>query len=59
MLCHGYEIAGGIWGGRISAAKINAEHAGQRAKQAAGEANRLEAYAWFAWKATEFAGQGW
>jgi hypothetical protein len=35
-----------IWGGRIGAAKINAEHARQRAKQAAREADRAEAYAW-------------
>jgi hypothetical protein len=32
--------------GRIGAAKINAEHARQRAKQAARAADRAEAYAW-------------
>jgi hypothetical protein len=35
-----------IWGGRIGAAKINAESARQRAKEAAREADRAEAYAW-------------
>jgi hypothetical protein len=35
-----------IWGCRIGAAKINAEHARQRAKEAAREADRAEAYAW-------------
>ena len=35
-----------IWGGRIGAAKINAEHARQRAKEAARKADRAEAYAW-------------
>src|SRR5258705_579490 len=34
------------WGGRISAAKINAESARQRAKEAARESDRAEAYAW-------------
>jgi hypothetical protein len=37
-----------IWGGRIGAAKINAEHARQRAKEAAREADHAEAYAWVA-----------
>jgi hypothetical protein len=32
-----------IWGGRIGATKINAEHARQRAKQATREADRAEA----------------
>ena len=35
-----------IWGGRIGAAKITAEAARQRAKEAAREADRAEAYAW-------------
>jgi hypothetical protein len=35
-----------IWGGRISAAKINAEQARKRARQAAREADRAEAHAW-------------
>jgi hypothetical protein len=35
-----------IWGGRIGAAKINAEHARQRAKEAAPEADHAEVYAW-------------
>src|SRR6266550_4639078 len=35
-----------IWGGRIDAAKINAESARQRALEAAREADRAEAYAW-------------
>src|SRR6266702_6834834 len=35
-----------IWGGRIGAAKINAENARQRATEAAREADRAEAYAW-------------
>ena len=34
-----------IWGGRIGAAKINAEGARQRATKAAREADRAEAYA--------------
>src|SRR6266567_3521065 len=35
-----------IWGGRIGAAKINAESARQRAKEAVLEADRAEADAW-------------
>ncbi|MBV9531980.1 MAG: hypothetical protein JO283_13145 [Bradyrhizobium sp.] len=35
-----------IWGGRISAAKINAEQARKRAREAAREADRAEAHAW-------------
>ena len=35
-----------IWGGRIRAAKMNAEHARQRAIEAAREADRAEAHAW-------------
>jgi hypothetical protein len=35
-----------IWGGRIGAAKINAEEAHRRAKEAAREADHAEAYAW-------------
>jgi hypothetical protein len=35
-----------IWGGRIGAAKINAEGARQRAKEAIREADRAEAHAW-------------
>ena len=35
-----------IWGGQVRAAKKNAESARQRAKEAACEAARAEAYAW-------------
>jgi hypothetical protein len=35
-----------IWGGQVRAAKMNAESARQRAKEAAREADRAEAYAW-------------
>jgi hypothetical protein len=35
-----------IWGGRIRAAKMNAEHARQRTIEAAREADRAEAHAW-------------
>lgn len=35
-----------IWGGRVSAAKINAEHARKRATEAVREADRAEAHAW-------------
>ena len=35
-----------IWGGRVSAAKINAEHARKRAVEAIREADRAEAHAW-------------
>lgn len=35
-----------IWGGRIRAAKMNAESARQRAIEAAREADRAEAHAW-------------
>jgi predicted CxxxxCH...CXXCH cytochrome family protein len=35
-----------IWGGRVSAAKINAEHARKRAIEAVREADRAEAHAW-------------
>jgi hypothetical protein len=35
-----------IWGGRVGAAKINAESARQRAKVATREADAAEAYAW-------------
>jgi hypothetical protein len=35
-----------IWGGRISAAKMNAEHARKRAAEATREADRAEAHAW-------------
>jgi hypothetical protein len=35
-----------IWGSRIREAKINAEDARQRAKAAARDADRAEAYAW-------------
>jgi len=35
-----------IWGGRVSAAKINAEQARNRAVGAVREANRAEAHAW-------------
>ena len=35
-----------IWGGRIGAAKMNSESARQRAKEAACEADRAEAYTW-------------
>jgi phage FluMu protein Com len=35
-----------IWGGRVNAAKINAEHARERAIEAAREADRAETYAW-------------
>lgn len=35
-----------IWGGRIMGAKINAEHARQRATEAIREADRAEAEAW-------------
>ena len=35
-----------IWGGRIKAAKMQAEHARKRATEAAGEADHAEAEAW-------------
>jgi len=35
-----------IWGGQVGAAKINAESARQRAKEAVREADRAEAHAW-------------
>ena len=35
-----------IWSGRVSAAKINAEHARKRAIEAVREADRAEAHAW-------------
>jgi hypothetical protein len=35
-----------IWGGRVRAAKLNAEGARQRATEAAREADRAEAHAW-------------
>jgi hypothetical protein len=35
-----------IWGGRVGAAKINAESARQRAIGAVREADRAEAHAW-------------
>ena len=35
-----------IWGGRITAAKLNAEHARNRATEAVREADRAEAHAW-------------
>jgi hypothetical protein len=35
-----------IWGGQIRAAKMNAEAARKRAREAAREADRAEAYAW-------------
>jgi hypothetical protein len=35
-----------IWGGRIRAAKMNAENARKRAAGAAREADRAEAHAW-------------
>ena len=35
-----------LWSGRIMAAKINAEHARQRAVEVIPEADRAEAYAW-------------
>jgi hypothetical protein len=35
-----------IWGGRVSAAKINAEQARKRAVEAVREADRTEAHAW-------------
>jgi len=35
-----------IWGGRVNAAKINAEHARKRATEALREADRAEAHAW-------------
>ena len=35
-----------IWGGRVSAAKINAEHTRKRATEAVREADRAEAHAW-------------
>src|ERR1700681_2948862 len=35
-----------IWGGQVRAAKMNAESARQRAKEAAREADRAEAHAW-------------
>jgi ribosomal protein L40E len=35
-----------IWGGQVGAAKINAESARKRAKEAAREADRAEAHAW-------------
>jgi hypothetical protein len=34
-----------IWGGQVRAAKMNVESARQRAKEAAREADRAEAYA--------------
>jgi predicted CxxxxCH...CXXCH cytochrome family protein len=37
---------GAIWGGRISAARLNAEQARKRAIEAAKEADRAEAEAW-------------
>jgi hypothetical protein len=39
-------IPSGVARGRIGAAKISAEHARQRAKEAAQEADRAETYAW-------------
>jgi hypothetical protein len=35
-----------IWGDRVRAAKMNAEHARQRAIEASREADRAEAHAW-------------
>ena len=35
-----------IWGGQVGAAKINAESARQRAKEAVREADRAEAHGW-------------
>jgi hypothetical protein len=35
-----------IWGGRVGAAKVNAESARERAKEAAREADGAETYAW-------------
>ena len=35
-----------IWGGRVKLAKMQAEHAGKRAVEAAREADRAEAEAW-------------
>jgi hypothetical protein len=35
-----------IWGGQVRAAKMNAEHARQRAKEALRHADRAEAHAW-------------
>ena len=35
-----------IWGGRVSAAKINAEHARKHAIEAVRQADRAEAHAW-------------
>jgi hypothetical protein len=35
-----------IWGGQVRAAKMNAEHARQRAKEAVRQADRVEAHAW-------------
>jgi hypothetical protein len=35
-----------IWGGQVRAAKMNAESARQRAKEAAREADRADAHAW-------------
>jgi hypothetical protein len=35
-----------IWGGRVGAAKVNAEHARERAKEAVRAADRAEAHAW-------------
>jgi hypothetical protein len=35
-----------IWGGQVRAAKMNAEHARQRAKEAVRLADRAEAHAW-------------
>jgi hypothetical protein len=35
-----------IWGGRVRAAKMNAEQARKRAVEAARDADRAEAYAW-------------
>jgi hypothetical protein len=35
-----------IWGGQVRAAKMNAEHARQRAKEAVHQADRAEAHAW-------------
>jgi hypothetical protein len=35
-----------LFGGQVRAAKMSAEHARQRAKEAAREADRAEAHAW-------------
>ena len=45
-LAREHPIAQVIWGGQVRAAKMNAESARQRAKEAACEADRAEAYAW-------------